>query len=181
MIPSCILAIEDESDREYMTSLYLQYQRLMYDTIIRITKDSWLAEDVLQAALEKLIDKIQLLQKLDRKRLINYIISTCKNVAFNALRYNNRHGAISFDDFGDDYLEEDSASLIEDFIIKKEEFTRLALLWERLDVKSRYLLEARYIWQKETWEIAQDIDIKPESVRMALTRARKKALLLFEE
>ena len=29
MIPSIILAIEDDADREFMTWLYKQYQRLM--------------------------------------------------------------------------------------------------------------------------------------------------------
>ena len=45
MIPACILAIEDESDREFMTSLFLQYEKLMYSTIRKVTQDSWLVDD----------------------------------------------------------------------------------------------------------------------------------------
>lgn len=33
MIPYYILAIEDETDRAYMTALFFQYQKLMYSTI----------------------------------------------------------------------------------------------------------------------------------------------------
>jgi len=32
MIPLCILAIENDDDREFMTNIYNQYQRLIYQT-----------------------------------------------------------------------------------------------------------------------------------------------------
>ena len=98
MIPIYILAIEDESDREYMSSLYIQYHRLMYSTIQKNIQDSWLVDDVMQATFEKLIDKIPLLKTLSRDRLINYILSSCKNNAYNALRYQTRqcpYGTVS--------------------------------------------------------------------------------------
>lgn len=39
MIPYYILAIEDETDRAYMTALFFQYQKLMYSTIQKVTND----------------------------------------------------------------------------------------------------------------------------------------------
>ena len=39
MIPYVILAIEDESDREYMTALYIEYHRLMYSEIKKLLSD----------------------------------------------------------------------------------------------------------------------------------------------
>lgn len=42
MIPYYILAIEDETDRAYMTALFFQYQKLMYSTIQKVTNDHWL-------------------------------------------------------------------------------------------------------------------------------------------
>ena len=46
MIPICILAIEDSDDREFMSQLFVQYQRLMYSTIFEILHDTWATEDV---------------------------------------------------------------------------------------------------------------------------------------
>ena len=64
MIPFCILVIEDNDDREFMASLFVQYQRLLYKEIYAILKNPWNTEDIMQATLVKLIDKIQeLLQK----------------------------------------------------------------------------------------------------------------------
>ena len=51
-------------------------------TIKKITDDQWLLEDAMQIAVEKLIGKVELLRTLDRTRLINYIITTCKNTAY---------------------------------------------------------------------------------------------------
>lgn len=39
MLPICILTIEDESDREFMARVYIQYQWLMYDTIKHVVGD----------------------------------------------------------------------------------------------------------------------------------------------
>lgn len=46
MIPYYILAIEDETDRAYMTALFFQYQKLMYSTIQKVTNDHWLMHSI---------------------------------------------------------------------------------------------------------------------------------------
>lgn len=56
--PVCIMAIEDDDDREFMQKLYVDYHRLMYSQITKITKDPWAADDVMQTTLVRLIDKL---------------------------------------------------------------------------------------------------------------------------
>ena len=46
MIPLFILAIENDDDREFMTELYTQYQRLIYHTVRQITQDNWAIDDI---------------------------------------------------------------------------------------------------------------------------------------
>lgn len=75
IIPYIILAIEDDGDREFMAWLYIQYQSLLYSEIIRIVQSSTDAEDILHTVIEKLIDKVGFLRKLDRRGLVNYIIT----------------------------------------------------------------------------------------------------------
>lgn len=50
----------------------------------------------------------------------------------------------------------------------------------RLDENTRWLLEARYILDYSDGELARELGVKPDSVRMALTRARRKARRLME-
>ena len=69
MIPFCILAIENDDDREFMAGLFLRYQRLLYNEIYEILNNPWNTEDILQATLVKLIDKIPELRKKEETKL----------------------------------------------------------------------------------------------------------------
>ena len=86
MLPLIIMAIEDENDKEFMTRLYLQYRRLIYSEIRKITGEWDEAEDLVQTVVEKLLEKLPLLQGMERDKLVNYIISTARNTAYNSLR-----------------------------------------------------------------------------------------------
>lgn len=181
MIPFCILVIENDADREFMETLFVDYQRLMYSEIYKITQNQWDTEDVLQATLVKLIDKIPELREKERRKLVNYIITASKNTALNFIRDVRHIPPISFEDCAQTADDEKSGHMMEAKIIAKEELEILAQKWPLLDERSRYLLDARYILGKNDEELANDLDIKPESVRMAMTRARKSAYQLLTE
>ena len=149
MIPYIITAIEDESDREFMTALFFQYQKLLYSTIQKYTRDQWLVDDIFQTTLEKLIGKLSFLRTLDRDRLVNYLIATARNTAYNEFRYRTRHTAENYDDFDEMYPAEDSRSNVESALIHKEDMARLSEIWPKLDARAQYLLEAKYILGKK--------------------------------
>ena len=181
MIPVCILIIEDEDDRAFMEELYICYHRLIYSTIKNIVSDQWAIEDIMQSALVKLIDKIPLLRARATTQRINYIITTAKNTALDYVRKNSRYAPdMSLDEDFDLEFNSSSAHEIEDMILKQEAFDALARVWEHLDVRSKYLLEGYYILEKTTPQLAKELGLKPESVRMALSRARKQAYGLIE-
>ena len=78
MLPIIILTIEDDDDREFMTNIYLKYDRLMFSEAYKITRHCQDTEDVMHTAIVKLIDKIPLLRTFDQKRLAYYLIRTAK-------------------------------------------------------------------------------------------------------
>lgn len=173
MIPlQLILSIEDPQDRDFMESLYNSYHRLIYSEIKKILKNDWDTEDVQQMVLIRLIGKISLLRSLDRNRLINYIISTAKNASFNYIRDNKRWQNISFDE-DVDFISENYASE-DDRLIMLETWNDISEAWHTLDPRSQLLLESKYILEKSNEEIAAEIGVNASSVRMLLTRARKK-------
>ena len=65
--------------------------------------------------------------------------------------------------------------------IKKEDLEELAHIWTQLDERTRYLLEGHYILNLPAAEMARELNIKPASLRMALTRARKTAYQLLQD
>lgn len=184
MIPYCILLIESEDDREFMASLYQRYNRLMYNTILKITKNPTDTEDVLQNALVKLIDKIGLLRSRDRDQMANYIISTCKTTALDYINRSLPKNEISLEEceelpiYGTDSRYNDRT--IELRLIKDEELEALYQILSRLDTSARFLLEGYYFQDKTMAELGEYLGIKPDSVRMALARARRKAFKLLQ-
>ena len=140
MIPYCILIIEDDSDREFMSKLYLSYNRLMYREIFKIVNDPWVTEDLMQEVLIKLIDRVKELRTKDRQHLINYVITASKNKARNYVRDSHRKKESSFDDqieYCDTHLSRDE---IEVRLIQKDRVNRLISAWHKLDERSRFLL-----------------------------------------
>ena len=125
---------------------------------------------MLQSVIEKLIEKLSLLRGMEQSKLVNYIISTAKNTAYSFLRGKDRE--ILWED-----QEElpDPAPIPEEQIIAREDFYRLARLWAGLDEKTQYLFNAEYIFKKSGKEIASDLNMPPDNVRMALVRAKRKA------
>lgn len=170
MIP-LILAIESPDDREFMGNLYEKYNRLMYSESIKIMKDPWTTEDVMQIAVIKLINKIPLLRTLDKEKLVNYIITTCRNTAYNYIRDHKRITELEFEYNETDGVHYDENPL-EERVILNDTLRNVKKAWDMLDDRSRELLEKRYILDKSTEEIAEEMGIKRGSVRMALSRAR---------
>ena len=54
-------------------------------------------------------------------------------------------------------------------VIKKEDLEALSRIWTQLDERTRYLLEGYYILNLPAAEMARELNIKPASLRMALT------------
>lgn len=171
MIPFIILAIENPDDREFMADMYLKYKRLMYSECIRILKDPWTAEDVMQTAIEKLIDKIDLLKTLSDTKRINYIITTCRNQSKTYLKKKNRQAKYEIS-------ESDGIDIggnePEDLVLKKHTMEIVGDAWSSIDEQTRHLLQSKYILEKADMEIAEEIGINPNSVRTYLSRARNK-------
>ncbi|EOS64309.1 sigma-70 family RNA polymerase sigma factor [Oscillibacter sp. 1-3] len=171
MLPLMITAIEDENDREFMERLYLQYHRLIYSEVRKLVQNEDEAEDLMQTVVEKLIHKVDLLRDLERRRLVNYVISSAKNTTQNFLR--DKHPAARVWEEQEQLA--DPAPMPEEEILYREDLSGLSRAWRTLDEKTRYLLVARYILNKSGREIAEDLQMPPDNVRMALVRARRKA------
>lgn len=181
MIPFCVLAIEDDDDRAFMTFLVENYGRLVYSRIRKITKNDWDVDDIYQIVWENLINEIGKLRIFERDQRINYLIVTARNKALNYVRDKDRRRESPYEDDLDASDFKDTDDLTEFCIIKGEELAALAQIWPKLDERSKYILEGYYILKKPMEELAPALGIKTGSFRMALTRARRCAYKLLDE
>ena len=154
-----------------MAWLYIQYNRLLYSEIMKIVQTHQETEDILQDVIEKLIDRVTFLRELDRRGLVNYIITAAKHTAYNSCR-SQRKDEWFCDDV--DSLQ-DSASTLDEQVILGENLFCLSQVWSSLDEKTKYLLRAKYVLNMSGKEIAMELGISADNVRMALVRAKRKA------
>ncbi|MEM5767424.1 MAG: sigma-70 family RNA polymerase sigma factor [Bacillota bacterium] len=182
MLPSIIAMLDEEGDRDFMTQLFMNYRRLMCSEIGKILSNANETEDVLQNSLIRLCDKVALLRSLDERKRISYVITTVRNQAKNHLRNSHKVPLLSFDDDQMNLAENVSDGTdIEDTVILKEQLKDLASVWDRLDDTSQLLLEGKYILKLSDIELGKHLGLNPSSIRMMLSRARKKALRLMTE
>lgn len=182
ILPLLLLTIVDNNDRDFLESIYNNYNKLMYSEILKITGEIQATEDIMQECLIRLAEKIPLLQSLDNARRINYVITAARNTAKNYLRSKSGINFCSLDDETSNIsnMVTDGSSVEEDVILCYD-MEKFEAAWQKLDEASRMLLEGKYILKKDDSELAEFFGIKPASVRMMLTRARKKALRLMTD
>lgn len=172
MIPLIILTIESPQDRDFMEALYLQYNRLICSEVRKILKNDWDTEDVMQMVLIRLIGHIPQLRAMDRSHAVNYIIVTARHTAYNFLRDSRHIIAFPFDETFD--VADETLVSADERLIALEEIENAGAAWQSLDERNKRLLEMKYILEMPNEEIAQEIGVGTNSVRMLLTRARDK-------
>lgn len=175
MIPIVVLAIEDEADRAFMTDVYIRYERLIYSELRKLMSDRWTMEDVMQTTLVKLIDQLHRLKTMDERHRVNYIITATRNNAITYLRTASSRASVSLDSQWEDGWDFSSDFSVEETVLREENIGRLKEVWPQLDARSRYLLESKYILGLKSKEIAHVLGIKEDSVRVELSRARRRA------
>ena len=134
----------------------------------------------MQDVLIKLIERVKELRAKEERQLVNYMIAVAQNKAKNYIRDTKAHREVPLEEninapFRAEYPEDIDMRLIAEY-----DMTSLARAWPRLSERSRYLLEGRYILEKSVGQLAEELNLKPGSVRMALTRARKEAYQVLQ-
>ena len=75
----------------------------------------------------------------------------------------------------------DNAPLPEEVVIMDEKKRDFLKVWDTLPDDTRELLADKYILRMSDAELAEEFGCSPDSIRMKLTRARRKALEMIKE
>lgn len=174
---------KNEVDRQkFFKSTYDEFERLMYFTAQKYSTDSCRCEDIVQESLSKLIERVDLLQTLDRPALASYIVVTVRNTAINFLKKEAHENdkRVILAKSRETTLSPVTVS-VEEYIIKKENRAHFREIMESLDLETKCLLEAKYILGYDDKKLSIIAGCSPNSVRMKLTRARRKVLKILNE
>lgn len=180
MIPIIILTIEDEDSRRFMIRLYEKSHDLMYTEAKQYLACDADIEDAVSTALVKLVDKVDRLQKLEVLKQIPYVITTVRHEALRILGRKKRLANSSYEDLAI-YVPDGSDADTDEAILKEQRNRRLKEILGALPQEERLLLEEKYILLRTDAEIAASLGIKPDSVRMRITRAKRKMAKVLTE
>ena len=170
-----------EDEREFFSKLYQRYQRLIYSVAKHYAANEHEAEDMMQDAVERLLQRIPKLMELPSCTLPTYFVYTIRSVAVNYKKHQNvieKHTR-PLDPEDKNTYEYPSDSPQE--ILEREERQReFAAIWERVPRDDAELLYRKYVLQESDEKLAEIYHCKKESIRMKLTRARRKAIALMK-
>lgn len=175
--------ISDYDDKLFMESLYTEYYKMLFYVASSYIFEDGTAEDVVHDAFVKLIPKVSLLQKLECCKLRAYLVSTVRNTAI------TKAGKLKTERESRIYIEEETVldqipsntPSPEIALILKESKTEFSNILHSLPDSELFLLEAKYFFNMTDEEIAKNLQVKPASVRMMLTRVRRKVFNMMQE
>lgn len=167
-----------EDSLQFFTGLYMRYKPLLFKEGSKYIGDPGVVEELVHDVFIKFIEKEDLLRSFNGCTLRAYIVYSIRNASISYLRKKakERGRLVSIDVSYDTASVPDNAPLPEEVIImdeKKEEFIKV---WDTLPDDTRELLAGKYILRMSDAELAEEFGCSPDSIRMKLTRARRKAL-----
>lgn len=172
---------DDPDGMAFMQDLYDRYSRLMYAEALRRVSSRQDCEDIVQDAAASLCEKLDTLRALPSAALPAYIVLTVKHEAINFLRHQavvNKH----MTDLDDGCLDERESSepRPEELAELRERLDGLSKIWPLLPEEDQELLYRKYVLGEDNGELAEAFHCRRDSVRMRLTRARRRAASLMK-
>lgn len=174
--------INDVDDRAFMQEVYQQNERLMYAIALKYASNTQDCEDIVHDTVERLCKNIIKIKGLPNSALRAYVVCAVRNTAINFRKHQatiNRHiQQLSDDDLSNEY--DQPESIIERIEDLKEKRTSLTKVWMQLTDAEQELLYRKYVLEQTTEELAGIFQCSRDSIRMRLSRVRRKSLRLMK-
>ena len=176
MIPFVFLLIESDEDRLFLEGVYLEYHRLMYAQALRIMRNGEEAQDVVSDSLMALMKKIDLLRTLECNKLRAYIVTTVKHTAITRFQRKKRERVV------DDATLEDIAGggTVDEALLARAGVEGIKDAIASLSDREKEIMLMKYFRELTDEEIARETGLRPVSVRVQLSRARKHLAQILE-
>ena len=174
--------INDVDDRAFMQEVYQQNERLMYAIALKYASNTQDCEDIVHDTVERLCKNIIKIKGLSNSALRAYVVYAVRNTAINFRKHQatiNRHiQQLSDDDLSNEY--DQPESIIERIEDLQEKRTSLTKVWMQLTDAEQELLYRKYVLDQTTKELAGIFQCSRDSIRMRLSRVRRKSLRLMK-
>ena len=180
MLTWAILAIENESDREFVERLYKANYEIMFQKALSVLKNPQRAEDAVDAVILKLIDRMDLLRGCNRASLRSYLITCVRNEAINQIRRDKK--IYDFPDAEDRMnAQVDGGDALDAGLLREAQIQSLVSALKKLPERDRLALQMKYYEGMSNAEIAAMLGLTESGVRSLIVRARRKVYAIMRE
>ena len=161
-------------EKEFFEKLYEEEKNFMFYIAGKYTQSNSDREDIVQESVLRLLNNISTLKRLDCFKVRKYIVLTIKAVSLDYEKKKRVHRMILIS-------EEMLETMLEADIVLRQTGPddSVSLLVEQLksqlSQREWFVLEGRYILGYSQEELGNLLGVNPNSVRMMICRARKKA------
>lgn len=161
---------------EKVEKLYKEHRDIMYSDAKYILKDSSLAEDAVESAIEKIIKRFDKVPKDDFEITRSYLRTVVKHIAFDMVKkMNNQNSKI---EYIDEFMNEENGMYSTgknpcDELIEKESKSDIYRMIDKLPEKYREVLIYEKVYGYSQKEIAEFLNISYDAVKKRMERARK--------
>lgn len=175
-----ILPISSD-DRQFFEKLYEEYKNYMFYSARKYVNSQSECEDIVQDAVERLLRNISTIRKIPDCGLRKYIILTIKAVYLDAEKRRSGAVLLNLDDTTIEALAKAEIITPQDWYDMSSAFD-IETLKKELPMRDWLVLEGKYILGYSHSELGQLIGVSPDSIRMIICRAKRKArqILLFK-
>lgn len=182
MLPVFIMAIEDDSDRQFAAELYHSYHSIMHQKALSILKKEDLAEDAVQDAMLKIICHLDKIREIPKREIPFYLIAITQTTCIDRYRKIQREKQACVMGYEDDGAKDFSdPKTPEKVFIHTDQIKLLNCCLKELPQREIDLLYYFYTMELSGKEIARLMGMTENAIRMALTRARRKVLFAYRK
>ena len=166
-----------KSQTELAAAFYETYKKRIYQIARYLSTDEDACSELVQETLCALLDHLDLLESLHPEQIEVYIERTMHNIKINAYRRSKKLSFVSFEEMDSQNLSGNLDEQMENMMTHLE----VLHLMEKLSLEDRLLLRGKYIEGQSAQELAEMLGCKPDSIRMKMLRARRRAFHILQE
>ena len=166
MLSTYISMVDTPTEKELIAQLYNAYKQFMYNISMSLLGNKEDAEDAVQDSFVRIIKNLDKIQNPYSRKTKSYITVITKNIGLDHLKKQQTMQNVCPD--GRIY-EDDSAQQAEIDIT----YERIIKNMKQLSPQLKNIAFLYYVQQLPTGDIAQMLDIEPNTVHVYLSRIRK--------
>ena len=169
----------EADDSAIITEFYLNRKMLLYAEAWKYLTLQEDVEDIVYETLVRIMGHMETFRRLLPREQLQYAKAIVRNLSYIHLKRSSRFTMLPFEDV-DAYLTVDENLLPESIVSRGIQLDQLRKIWAEIPVGDRLLLEQKYILKWTDQELASILGIQPQSVRMRLTRAKRRVIELLK-